>query len=134
MTRDKKDFFTTSIPLTALADESSRRFDLGGGFEVVAFLHAGRPFVYRDLCPHMGGPLSEGTYDPGGGTLACPWHGYEFDADTGAFARNPNAAIFACMTGLYKSHKPETAPVLRLQAFEHELEDGEIWVRRPGTG
>lgn len=133
MIRDENKFFSLPIPLTTLAAASPRRFDLGGGFEVVALVHAGRPFVYRDLCPHMGGPLSEGTYDPRGGTLSCPWHGYEFDAATGAFARNPNAEIFACMAGLYKSYKPEAAPVLRLQAFEHELDGGLIWVRRPGA-
>lgn len=133
MARDEKSFFPVPIPLRTLAGSAPFRFDLGGGVEVVARLHAGRPFVYRDLCPHMGGPMSAGTYDPRGGTLSCPWHGYEFDAATGDFARNPNAETFACMAGLYKSHKPEAAPALRLQAFELELEDGEIWVRRPGT-
>lgn len=132
MPRDAKVFFPEPIPLAALAGASARRFDVGG-VEVVALLHAGRPYVYRDLCPHMGGPMSEGAYDPRGGTLACPWHGYEFDAATGAFARNPNAEIFACMTGLYKSHKPGAAPALRLQAYEHELDGGKLWVRRPGT-
>lgn len=131
MPRDEKKFFPAPIPLATLAGASPMRFDLGGGFEAVALLHAGRPFVYRDLCPHMGGPMSEGKYEPRAGTLSCPWHGYEFDAATGAFARNPNAATFACMTGLYASHKPGTAPALRLQAFEVELENGEIWVRRP---
>ena len=130
MARDEKRFFPNPIPLATLAGASPLRFDVGG-LEVVAVLHAGKPFVYRDLCPHMGGPVSEGAYDPRAGTLSCPWHGYEFDAATGAFARNPNAATFACMTGLYASHKPEAAPALRLQAFEHELDAGRIWVRRP---
>ncbi len=130
MPRDAKDFFPDSISLTTLAGESPRRFDLGE-IEVVAVLHAGKPFVYRDLCPHMGGPMSEGRYDPRKGTLSCPWHGYEFDAATGAFARNPNKETFACMAGLYASHKAEAAPAMKLQALEHELEAGEIWVRRP---
>jgi len=131
MTRDEKAFFSVPIPLEMLDGAAPLRVDLGEGFEAVALLHAGRPVVYRDLCPHMGGPMSEGTYEPRGGTLSCPWHGYEFDAATGAFARNPNKDIFACMHGLYKTHKPETTPALRLQALEHELEDGRVWVRRP---
>ncbi len=130
MSRDAKDFFPEPIPLATLAGSAPCRFDVGG-VEVVALMHAGCAFVYRDLCPHMGAPISEGTYDPRGGTLQCPWHGYEFNAATGGFARNPNAEIFACMAGLYKSHKPETAPVLRLQAFGLELDGGLIWVKRP---
>jgi thiamine pyrophosphate-dependent acetolactate synthase large subunit-like protein/nitrite reductase/ring-hydroxylating ferredoxin subunit len=35
-------------------------------------------------CPHQGGPLGEGTIE--GCMLRCPWHGYDFDARTGASA------------------------------------------------
>lgn len=34
-----------------------------------------------DRCPHMGGPLSEGTLD--NGRLVCPWHGREYDPLSG---------------------------------------------------
>ena len=37
--------------------------------------------VIDNNCPHMGGPLGEGTID--GGYLKCPWHGYEFHPCTG---------------------------------------------------
>jgi pyruvate oxidase len=37
--------------------------------------------VLENSCPHMGGPLGEGTID--GGFLKCPWHGYEFHPCTG---------------------------------------------------
>ncbi len=32
-------------------------------------------------CPHAGGPLGQGTLN--GATLVCPWHGWEFNAQTG---------------------------------------------------
>ena len=32
-------------------------------------------------CPHQGGPLGEGQLD--GPWLLCPWHGYEYDPQTG---------------------------------------------------
>ena len=32
-------------------------------------------------CPHQGGPLGEGQLD--GAWLICPWHGYEYDPQTG---------------------------------------------------
>jgi len=34
-----------------------------------------------DVCPHQGGPLSEGRLV--GGRLACPWHGWRYDVRTG---------------------------------------------------
>lgn len=40
-----------------------------------------------ELCPHRGGPLSEGTLE--GTTLACPWHGAKFDILTGAVVAQP---------------------------------------------
>lgn len=33
------------------------------------------------LCPHQGGPLTEGTVCDG--AIRCPWHGYDFDLATG---------------------------------------------------
>lgn len=35
-----------------------------------------------DHCPHAGAPLSEGALR--GGFLVCAWHGWKFDAVTGA--------------------------------------------------
>jgi 3-phenylpropionate/trans-cinnamate dioxygenase ferredoxin subunit len=62
----------------------------------------------RNRCPHHGGPLClgkvqervEGT--PGGYALAgrrilrCPWHGWEFDLETGLCADDPSlrAAVY----------------------------------------
>jgi nitrite reductase/ring-hydroxylating ferredoxin subunit len=38
-------------------------------------------------CPHLEGPLNEGTLD--GSTVTCPWHGSEFNVCTGAVLRGP---------------------------------------------
>ena len=32
-------------------------------------------------CPHQGGPLGEGSIE--NGLLRCPWHGYQFDLESG---------------------------------------------------
>ena len=33
------------------------------------------------ICPHQGGPLAEGQLE--GTTVTCPWHGWQFDVQTG---------------------------------------------------
>ena len=40
-------------------------------------------------CPHQGGPLGEGTLCEG--ALRCPWHGYDFDLETGKGIGNEHA-------------------------------------------
>lgn len=61
-------------------------------------------FAVRDRCPHRGAPVSQGIV---GGTLVtsapheyvygrhdrvlrCPWHGWEFDLDTGRSLLEPD--------------------------------------------
>lgn len=51
-----------------------------GSARVVLFEEAGELLVADLLCPHLGGPL-EARADR---QLVCPWHGYRFDARTGA--------------------------------------------------
>ena len=50
----------------------------------------GRYFAVDDVCPHRGGPLSEGELE--GGAVVCPWHGAIFDLATGKVTRSPAAA------------------------------------------
>ncbi len=38
--------------------------------------------AFDNRCPHQGGPLGEGQMD--GDWLICPWHGYEYNPETGA--------------------------------------------------
>ena len=33
------------------------------------------------ICPHQGGPLADGAVE--GTTVTCPWHGWQFDVQTG---------------------------------------------------
>ena len=68
-----------------------------GGREIGLFNVEGRIYALRNSCPHRGAPLCLGrlsgtplpsepyTYDYGrrGMVLRCPWHGWEFDLETG---------------------------------------------------
>ncbi len=38
-------------------------------------------YAINQICPHMGGPLSEGTLI--GKVVRCPWHGWTYCVDTG---------------------------------------------------
>ena len=44
--------------------------------------------VHSAICPHILGPLSSEVID---NTIACPWHGYQFDLDSGACVSPANA-------------------------------------------
>jgi nitrite reductase (NADH) small subunit len=71
--------------------------ELPGTGEVREFTPGGRAFCVANLngticvldgvCPHEGGPLGEGSIEEG--RVACPWHGYAFDLQTGVSEQDP---------------------------------------------
>jgi nitrite reductase (NADH) small subunit len=54
--------------------------------------------AFTGECPHLGGPLGQGTLD--GNTIICPWHGWEFNCVTGENLDNPEIHLdqFAVQT------------------------------------
>ncbi|HEX3326835.1 MAG TPA: Rieske 2Fe-2S domain-containing protein [Actinomycetota bacterium] len=71
----------------------------------VAVLSVGeRFFALRDRCPHKGASLCEGTvggtflpsapqeylYGMDNSVIRCPWHGWEFDLETGRSLMEPD--------------------------------------------
>jgi len=75
--------------------------------------------AFRNRCPHHGAPLCEGVVRPrlggapgrytlaGSAVLHCPWHGWQFDLDTGR-----------C---------PEDAR-MRVAVYEARIDDGRVLV------
>ncbi len=68
----------------------------GGTLEVVAegtviglFNVDGTMYALDGVCPHQGGPLGQGQLE--GCILTCPWHGWQFNVQTGQHQINPNA-------------------------------------------
>ena len=71
--------------------------DSAAGVAIGVFNIAGRLFAVKNVCPHQGAPLCQGTihathrpsdvhtFDPAlaDRILRCPWHGWEFDIITG---------------------------------------------------
>lgn len=47
------------------------------GERIALFNVGGTIYAISDMCPHAGGPLSEGWMD--GTEVTCPWHGWSFD-------------------------------------------------------
>ena len=107
--------------------EGDRRLVRAGEVVVGVFFIRGRYYAYRNRCVHQGGPVCEGTilgkveavlaadrhvvrerFSSDEIHLVCPWHGYEYNLETGACAPDP---------------------ALRLTAYPVIERDGGIYVR-----
>jgi nitrite reductase/ring-hydroxylating ferredoxin subunit len=89
--------------LEEFADEQLRVVQLGG-HEVGIVRRGGHVCAIRNACPHQSGPLCAGslradltgngaghvTVRAGSLVVACPWHGWEFDVDTGRSTWDPS--------------------------------------------
>ncbi len=67
---DVKEIKTGESRMVTVAGKSIALFNVGGQF-----------YAIDDACTHKSGPLSEGEVD--GTTVTCPWHGAQFDLQTG---------------------------------------------------
>jgi nitrite reductase/ring-hydroxylating ferredoxin subunit/DMSO/TMAO reductase YedYZ heme-binding membrane subunit len=52
-----------------------------GGERVAVFKHHGKVSALSNVCRHQNGPLGEGRIIDG--CVTCPWHGYQYDPETG---------------------------------------------------
>ncbi len=107
-------------------EESGRRVIDVDGLEIGVFRVKGNFYAYESECAHQGGPVCQGRIyqrveedlTPDGASagfrysedrlhIVCPWHGYEYDLETGVFPANPK---------------------VRLRKFEVTVRDGEVFV------
>lgn len=64
---------------------TGREFVAGG--RIIALFHLESGFYALDgICPHAGGPLADGQLR--GAIVTCPWHGWQFDVETGRHCLN----------------------------------------------
>ena len=61
-----------------------------GDLEVALFRDGDRVFALGNTCLHTGGALGEGFVIDG--CAVCPWHGWQYDLETGR--RRPGAGAF----------------------------------------
>ena len=93
----------TSWPRAAGFPAGPRTIVRVGGREIGVFHTDAGLYALRNVCPHQGAPLCLGTVTgttlpsaPGeyvwgldGRVLRCPWHGWEFDLETGVGLYDP---------------------------------------------
>jgi phenylpropionate dioxygenase-like ring-hydroxylating dioxygenase large terminal subunit len=60
------------------------------GVDFVVWEHNETWSVMADTCPHRLAPLSQGRVDPDTGSIACPYHGWQFNAQ-GTLTKLPQA-------------------------------------------
>lgn len=84
-----------------------------GGREVGVFNSGGKIYAWENHCPHAGGPICQGkifrrlderlsddktslglTYRREK-HIVCPWHGFEFDIETGKHPGDPSVRLRA---------------------------------------
>ena len=69
------------------AEGQARSFPCGARVVCVARI-GGVLAAIDDVCPHRGGPLGDGVIE--GTHIVCPWHGWEYDLETGNSITVPN--------------------------------------------
>jgi nitrite reductase (NADH) small subunit len=72
------------------SENQAKEFLCGGKMICVANVN-GTISAMENVCLHRGGPLGQGIIE--GGKLVCPWHGWQWNPQTGEAAHNPNARI-----------------------------------------
>lgn len=84
-------------PFTRLASQSelpsegeAKEFSCAGKTLCVARIN-GTITAIDNVCLHEGGPLAEGVIE--NGKIVCPWHGWEYDLQTGQTGDNPSDKV-----------------------------------------
>ncbi|HUS20233.1 MAG TPA: Rieske (2Fe-2S) protein [Terriglobales bacterium] len=75
---------TTDLP----APGEAKEFLCGEKMVCVANVN-GTLSALDNVCLHRGGPLAQGHIEDG--KVVCPWHGWQFDAQTGQIGHHTNA-------------------------------------------
>ena len=73
--------------------EGRSKVVMAGTTPVALVLSGGKYRALGNVCRHRGGPVGEGDVDPAENIIACPWHGWEYNLDTGKATLNPLAQL-----------------------------------------
>jgi nitrite reductase/ring-hydroxylating ferredoxin subunit len=123
-------FYPRPFELSGLRSGAVNVRDLGEDVQVVVVRDGEVLRIFREICPHMGGPLGEAIVCPDG-TLECPWHGYRFRLATGQLADNPNERIMAELRRRAPDcFRPDQAPRYALAPLAYQVAGDLVYVER----
>ena len=78
---DATDDYVDACAVTDISENRARIVCLSGE-RVAIFKYDGKISAVSNVCQHQNGPLGEGKIVFG--CITCPWHGYQYQPDTGA--------------------------------------------------
>ena len=84
-----------------------------GDRRVALWRKGNRYYAFGDTCPHMGASLSDGFLQ--GEIIVCHWHGWRFDAGTGACLKQGKSWA-------------------EIPVYEVRIDGDDILLRRPSAG
>jgi nitrite reductase/ring-hydroxylating ferredoxin subunit len=123
-------FYPQPIDLSGLRRDAVNVRDVGEGVQVVVVPGREGLHVFREICPHMGGPLAAATVCKDT-TLECPWHGYRFSLETGRLVDNPNERLMADLRRRAPDcFKPANAPRYALTSLTYQVVGDRAYVQR----
>ncbi len=123
-------FYPRPFELSGLRRGAVNVRDLGEDVQVVVVHDRDALRIFREICPHMGGPLSEAAVGSDG-TLECPWHGYRFRLATGQLVDNPNVRIMdELRRRAPECFRPDEAPRYALAALSYQVVGDLVYVER----
>ena len=121
--------------------EGGRLIIEAGGRSIGVFRENGRYYALLNRCPHQGAELCRGDlvgllessspgefrFDPTRRLLVCPWHGWEFDLETGQSYADPARTRVRPYT---VRHEPGEAVAEAVQAGRATRPDARLWPGR----
>lgn len=85
--------WTAALASEELEDSAPRRVEVAG-VGLVLFRNGRGVIAVGERCPHLSAPMADGWIDRG--RIVCPWHGSQFEIDTGKPLRGPATAPLPC--------------------------------------
>jgi len=96
------------------AEGEVKEFDLAGRTICVANID-GQYHAMDNVCPHRGGFLGQGSV--GHGYVICPWHGWQFDPESGRAVQNRT-----CKVDVYSLFIQDEQVLVQAKGVEAEIE------------
>ena len=99
------------------------------GQSAIVVLRHGKAFAYDAKCPHMGADLTVAHCVGRENYISCPWHGYQFNGETGVIAGNPNEAAMRAVRVASPNFDPDMKPPFKLRDLEIEIRDDWLYAK-----